>query len=118
VASDTERLRYMMEEGPDGFMHVTKDRYEYAAEVADEEGHDEPTPEDELEGFRRMIENETVKEKQSGKRYRATALHDGRRPGRVYARQPKTATNTRRKWQTKKATMNRPRKMNSKGSAA
>ncbi len=56
MASDTERLRYMMEEGPDGFMHVTKDRYEYAAEVADEEGHDEPTPEDELEGFRRMID--------------------------------------------------------------
>lgn len=56
MASDTERLRYMMEEGQDGFMHVNKDRYEYATEVADEEGHEEPTPADELEGFRRMID--------------------------------------------------------------
>ncbi len=56
MASDTERLRYMMDEGPDGFMHVTKDRYEYACDVAGEEGHDEPTAADELEGFRRMID--------------------------------------------------------------
>ena len=39
----------MMEDGPDGFVHVAKDRYEYALDVAEEEGHDEPTKSDELE---------------------------------------------------------------------
>ena len=56
MSSDTERLRYIMEEGPDGFVHVAKDRYEYALDVAEEEGHDEPTKSDELEGYRRMLD--------------------------------------------------------------
>ncbi len=56
MASDTARLRYMMEEGPDGFMHVTKDRYDYATEVATENGREEPNEADELEGYRRMID--------------------------------------------------------------
>lgn len=56
MASDAARLRYMMEEGPDGFVHVTKDRYEYATEAAADEGREEPNAADELEGFRRMID--------------------------------------------------------------
>lgn len=56
MASDTARLKYMMEQGPDGFVHVTKDRYEYATDVATENGRDEPNAHDELEGFRRMID--------------------------------------------------------------
>lgn len=54
--SDTARLRYMMQEGPDGFCHVAKDRYEYATEAATENGREEPNAHDELEGYRRMID--------------------------------------------------------------
>jgi hypothetical protein len=56
MASDTARLRYMMESGSDGFVGVEKDRYEYASEVAAENGREEPNVSDELEGFRRMID--------------------------------------------------------------
>ena len=56
MACDTERLRYMMEEGPDGFLHVTKDRYDYAAEVAAERGREEPNSRDEMDGYRRMLD--------------------------------------------------------------
>jgi hypothetical protein len=56
MASDTTRLRYMMENGPDGFVHVKKDRYEYALDAAIENGDEEPTASAELEGFRRLID--------------------------------------------------------------
>lgn len=54
--SDTDRLLHMIKTGCDGFVHVKKDRYEYASEVAEEKGRDEPNEEDELEGYRRMID--------------------------------------------------------------
>lgn len=56
MASDTARLRYMMDNGPDGFVHVRKDRYDYASEAAEENGREEPNAADELEGFRRLID--------------------------------------------------------------
>jgi hypothetical protein len=40
----------------DGFGNVEKDRYCYATDVAEEEGHEEITKSDELEGFRRLID--------------------------------------------------------------
>ena len=55
--SDTKRLVWLMNAaGIDGVVGDKKDRYDYASEVATEEGHDEPTPSDELEGFRRCID--------------------------------------------------------------
>jgi hypothetical protein len=57
MASDTERLKFLMTDGcMDGFFGVKKDRYEYAYDVAVEEGRDEPNEADELEGFRRLID--------------------------------------------------------------
>lgn len=56
MASDTARLRFLMEDGPDGFGCVKKDRYEYAYDAATENGREEPNDHDELEGFRRMID--------------------------------------------------------------
>lgn len=54
---DTDRLRYVMEACDfDGFVNVQKDRYSYAAEVAEENGRDEPTADDCLDGFRRLID--------------------------------------------------------------
>ena len=38
-----------------GFVHVKGDQHEYAARVARVFGHEEPTPEDEREGFILMI---------------------------------------------------------------
>ena len=57
MSSDTARLRFLMIDGcVDGFGGIEKDRYEYAYEVAVEEGRDEPNEADELEGFRRLID--------------------------------------------------------------
>jgi hypothetical protein len=56
MASDTARLRYMMENGPDGFVHVRRDRYDYAMDAAEENGREEPIEADEFEGFRRLID--------------------------------------------------------------
>ncbi len=53
--SDTKRLAFLMQE-IDGFGNVLRDRYDYATEVSEEEGHDEITESDELEGFRRLID--------------------------------------------------------------
>jgi hypothetical protein len=53
---DTRRLMYLMHNGPDGFVHVEKDRYEYAMERAEMAGRDEPNETDELNGFRLMID--------------------------------------------------------------
>jgi hypothetical protein len=53
--SDTTRLRYLMRE-IDGFVNVKGDRYDYAMMVAADEGREVPTEQDELDGFRRMID--------------------------------------------------------------
>lgn len=43
-----------LESGIDGLGDAERDRHEYTIEVCDECGHDEPTVEDAVEGFRRM----------------------------------------------------------------
>lgn len=55
MASDAERLVYLMD-ALDGFCHVKKDRYDYAMEEAVAAGRDEPNSEDELNGFRAMLD--------------------------------------------------------------
>ena len=57
MPTDADRLRYILEnEVLDGFVNIQKDRYDYAMDVANELGHEEPTKDDELEGFRRLID--------------------------------------------------------------
>jgi hypothetical protein len=54
---DAERLRYLFESsGIEGFVHVELDLYDYALQIADERGHDEPTVDDDFDGFRRLID--------------------------------------------------------------
>lgn len=55
MASDTARLAFLITE-IEGFCGVEKDRYDFASDVAAEEGREEPTAADELEGFRRLID--------------------------------------------------------------
>lgn len=57
LRKDTDRLRYVMDDCCfDGFVNVQKDLYSYAMEVAEENGRDEPTADDCLDGFRRLID--------------------------------------------------------------
>lgn len=51
---DAARLMYSC--GFDGFTTVEKDRYDYAMDCAAENGRDEPSAEDELNGMRRLID--------------------------------------------------------------
>lgn len=55
---DTARLAWLLMEEcvPEGFVHVSTDRYEYAMRVAAEAGRDEPTDADCLDGLRRLID--------------------------------------------------------------
>ena len=55
LREDAERLLYMSQD-MDGFVHVERDKYEYAIECMQEAGRSEPTPDDELNGLRRMID--------------------------------------------------------------
>lgn len=51
---DAARLMFSCEF--DGFTTVEKDRYDYAMDCAAENGRDEPSAEDELNGMRRLID--------------------------------------------------------------
>ena len=54
---DSERLDWLASECiPEGFVHVESDVYEYACEVAGENGRDEPIDADHFAGYRRMID--------------------------------------------------------------
>jgi len=55
MITDEQRLKFIMLDVEDYFK-VKMDRHEYALEVAEESGRIEPTDEDELEGFRRMVD--------------------------------------------------------------
>lgn len=55
LREDAERLLYMSQD-MDGFVHVGRDKYEYAIECMQEAGRSEPTADDELNGLRRMID--------------------------------------------------------------
>jgi hypothetical protein len=53
---DSRRLAYLMRE-IDGFVHIAKDRYDYALELAQRDGREAPNAMDELNGFRQMIDD-------------------------------------------------------------
>lgn len=54
-AKDAARLMFAMQDF-DGFVGVKKDKYDFAIECAEENGRDEPTSEDEINGVRRLID--------------------------------------------------------------
>ena len=56
MPSDSKRLRYLMVE-VEGFRHLPRDRYDYATQVAELNGHEEANATDELDGFRQMIDD-------------------------------------------------------------
>ena len=55
MTKDDMRFEFLMSQ-IDGFCSIEKDRHDFAIEVATEEGRDEPTLEDEINGFRRLID--------------------------------------------------------------
>lgn len=58
LLAEVERLRSALEfvmTEIDGFVGVDSDRYDFAADVSIERGHEEPTAEDELDGFLRLV---------------------------------------------------------------
>lgn len=57
MASDSKRLRWLMENCVEGIAGLGNDRYGYAMQIAEQEGHSEPTATDELDGFRQMIDD-------------------------------------------------------------
>lgn len=60
--NDTDRLRKLVAwEAIEGFVGVDKDIYEFASQVAEERGRDEPDSEDMLEGLRRLIDEAASK---------------------------------------------------------
>ena len=55
---DTRRLRYLMDDClVDSFDGLSKDRYDYAFDEAKKQGRDKPNEQDELNGFRQMIDD-------------------------------------------------------------
>jgi hypothetical protein len=52
---DTKRLMYLMNQ-IEGFGNVKNDRYDFASICAAKNGRDEPTMEDDLSGFRKLID--------------------------------------------------------------
>lgn len=55
--TDTDRLRWLCETlGFDELGCVARDVHDFAIEVALEKSHDEPTPEDYFEAYRRLID--------------------------------------------------------------
>ncbi len=57
--TDEQRLKFIMQD-LDSFWKVEKDRFEYAWDVAEESGRVEPTEDDLLEGFRRMVDEAMI----------------------------------------------------------
>lgn len=57
MKTDAMRLRYLMDnEVLDGFAHIKPDRYDCASQCAEMAGRKEPNEDDELNGFRLMID--------------------------------------------------------------
>lgn len=57
--TDEQRLKFIMQD-LDSFWRVDQDRYDYAMDVAEEHGRMSPTEEDEIEGFRRMVDEAMI----------------------------------------------------------
>ncbi len=66
MSTDTDRLIFVMKD-IDGFGSVERDKHEYAIFAAHENGRDEPTKEDELQGIRMLIDAAIAYEKLKGK---------------------------------------------------
>ena len=64
MITDEQRLKFLMLDC-ESYFKVKMDRHEYALEVAEESGRITPTEEDELEGFRRMVD-EAMKQHKFG----------------------------------------------------
>jgi hypothetical protein len=57
VYTDADRLLFLVEHiGIDGFVGHKKDRYEYASEVAEANGREEPDKTDEIAGIRILLD--------------------------------------------------------------
>ena len=55
--NDTDRLRFLMASANSVYFYgLPFDHAGYTAQYAAEQEHETPTPEDELEGYRRMID--------------------------------------------------------------
>lgn len=55
LEKDAARLLYATKDF-DGYVHVKRDKYDFALECMEEAGRSEPTVEDELNGVRRLID--------------------------------------------------------------
>ena len=53
--TDEQRMKFIMQDC-ESYLNVDNDRYDYAMDVAEEHGRMSPTEEDEIEGFRRMVD--------------------------------------------------------------
>jgi len=58
-----ERLMAAFE--ADGFVGVELDRYDYACIVAEENGREEPTRDDEIEGVRRLVDQHIANQRKA-----------------------------------------------------
>ena len=53
--TDTLRLEFLMQD-IDSYFKVKKDKYDYAIDVAEENGREVPIYSDDIEGFRRLVD--------------------------------------------------------------
>jgi hypothetical protein len=63
--TDKVRLRFIMQD-VDSYFKVDKDRYEYAIDIAVDNGREEPNEDDEYEGFLAMVDEAIVQHKFKG----------------------------------------------------
>ena len=65
MEKDAARLLYATKDY-DGFVHVKRDKYDFALECMEEAGRSEPTIEDELNGVRRLIDTAIAAQAKQG----------------------------------------------------
>ena len=66
LEKDAARLLYATKDF-DGYVHVKRDKYDFALECMEEAGRNEPTIEDELNGVRRLIDAAIAAQAKKGK---------------------------------------------------
>ena len=65
LEKDAARLLYATKDF-DGYVHVKRDKYDFALECMEEAGRSEPTIEDELNGVRRLIDTAIAAQAKQG----------------------------------------------------
>lgn len=65
LEKDAARLLYATKDF-DGYVHVKRDKYDFALECMEEAGRSEPTIEDELNGVRRLIDTAIAAQAEQG----------------------------------------------------